>query len=590
MKFDNQLIECLNRYSSPIQPLGDNLKEVIKRSEAIKENLIPVLGMQGMGKSTLINGLLKADILPNDADETTCVPVEVTYGEDEHGEVYFIDKGKSPVVVHTREDLNRYVDNNENPANSAGVERIRLYRKADILRSGVTIVDLPGVGSVTLENERTTQRYIQNVATAIFVIPTVPTIRRMEEIFIQGAWSQFSNAMFVQNEWNDTKEEIRDSVDHNTKILNQLAEKIGSKFNGPIIVVNAFDAVEGALSNDKRLIDKSNIAALAAKITTVASNWETHQRESMWERVILIVETALANAKKKLEDAQKSEEERLKVSKIKYEKAKSVIEDILKKISEIESWLDSQESSIRKELNQNLSVTIGDIRAEIYKKIDDGIVDGERLEKAFNDVQSSNVQDFFDKVIERLNEFAIELQSKMMELEGKLTELQNDINYDPVTHKTDEAFKYEKVFGVGGGIVGGVVGAVCAAPVAAFIISNPVGWVVGAVGLVIAGVITGIASLFKKGIKAKRQREAKEKIEKPLSQVEEKLEKSMRTKVCDMFKECRQLLSSIAEAQEDELRILRREARRVEKNVDIATIETDISYLTLVKKNIFNEK
>lgn len=77
--FDEKLVDLLNRYSDTQESVGTNLLNVIKNSGK-SEVIIPVLGMQGMGKSTLINGLLEDNILPNDADETTCVPVEVKFG------------------------------------------------------------------------------------------------------------------------------------------------------------------------------------------------------------------------------------------------------------------------------------------------------------------------------------------------------------------------------------------------------------------------------------------------------------------------------------------------------------------------------
>ena len=76
---DDKLVEILDRYAVPGQEVGASLKEAVLRSDN-KELIIPVLGMQGMGKSTLINAILKEDIMPSEADETTCVTVEVKYG------------------------------------------------------------------------------------------------------------------------------------------------------------------------------------------------------------------------------------------------------------------------------------------------------------------------------------------------------------------------------------------------------------------------------------------------------------------------------------------------------------------------------
>ena len=75
----SNVVELLNRYSDTKQN-GSVLSDYLSRVSD-SQPIIPVLGMQGMGKSTLINALLEENILPNEADETTCVPVEIKYGE-----------------------------------------------------------------------------------------------------------------------------------------------------------------------------------------------------------------------------------------------------------------------------------------------------------------------------------------------------------------------------------------------------------------------------------------------------------------------------------------------------------------------------
>lgn len=161
-KFTNnqELIKIIDKYSNGNRPLGSLIREIAVNSEN-SEMIVPVLGMQGMGKSTLINAMLAEDILPSDADETTCVPVEIKYGEDEQAIIFFNDRSEQ-TIVHKKEELQPYVDNVENPANCKGVSHIILYRKNELLKNGLTIVDLPGIGSLTAENEKTTQRYIRD--------------------------------------------------------------------------------------------------------------------------------------------------------------------------------------------------------------------------------------------------------------------------------------------------------------------------------------------------------------------------------------------------------------------------------------------
>lgn len=584
IKISEQLIECLNRHSLPGQKAGDALREAVARASTADSAVIPVLGMQGMGKSTLINGLLKANILPNDADETTCVPVEVSYGEQEYGEVHFFDR-PSTEKVYTREDLNKYVDNNENRGNAKKVERICLYRKAEILKGGVTIVDLPGVGSVTLENEKTTQRYIKNVCCAIFVIPVVPPIRKMEEIFIQGAWSQFSDAIFVENEWGETKTEIEDSMDFNTKLLRQTGEKIGSRFNGPILLVNAYDAVHGALNGNEREIAKSNIKTLEDKILKVASDWKSNLAKGIKDRIIGTIELSLKIARKKLDESLKSEAAQEAERKVQYEEFKAQNEKIFAQISEIESWLEDKEPKLKADIKWKISETVGDIRADLHRTINSGVYDGGKLEQTFAEVQSQRVQEYFDKVVEVFRNVAVEFNSKMNELQDAL-EVQNDLSWKTVDHESKYKTKWEDSLKVVGGAAGGILGLTYGGAVAALIFSNPAGWVVGAVGLVITGVVTLIASLFGKSVKEKRKREAKEGIETPLREIREKLETETLRKVQDFFSNAQTVLQKIKETQEDAEREMRRKWRRPVVAPDRGSLENDIRFLESAKQNI----
>lgn len=62
-----------------------------------KEIMVPVLGIQGAGKSSFLNAILmEENVLPTDVDETTCVPVEVRYGENtDEAVVYYLNGRKS---------------------------------------------------------------------------------------------------------------------------------------------------------------------------------------------------------------------------------------------------------------------------------------------------------------------------------------------------------------------------------------------------------------------------------------------------------------------------------------------------------------
>ena len=143
-------------------------KEIQKSWKAWHDQLgadkfyLPVFGVQGSGKSTLLNALFFDDrILPTDAQETTCVPAELHYSPTLKGraKVFFKDGSVSELAANDKE-LAVYIDNVNNPGNEKGVNYIEVYSDDKALENGLVVVDLPGYGSLTLENEQTTLDYL----------------------------------------------------------------------------------------------------------------------------------------------------------------------------------------------------------------------------------------------------------------------------------------------------------------------------------------------------------------------------------------------------------------------------------------------
>ena len=137
---------------------GEEYKEYFKHFiENLDKNelIMPVLGVQGAGKSSFLNAILMDDnVLPTDVDETTCVPVEVKFGENtDEAIIYFHDKPKEKINI---KELEKYVHNDYNEANKLNVSKIIIFNDSEILKQGLVLVDLPGVGSLTPENQKTT--------------------------------------------------------------------------------------------------------------------------------------------------------------------------------------------------------------------------------------------------------------------------------------------------------------------------------------------------------------------------------------------------------------------------------------------------
>ena len=566
---DEKLVRILDKYSIPGQEVGSSLKEAIFRSDN-KELIIPVLGMQGMGKSTLINAILKEDIMPSEADETTCVPVEVKYGETELAEVYFISNTKKE-IVHTKKELYEYVDNNFNPGNEKHVSRIVLYRKNNLLKNGLTIVDLPGVGSLTRANEETTNRYIQNLCTAIFVIPTVPTIRKTEAMFIKSVWSQFPVALFVQNRWaNDTEQAVSESVPYNTMRLKQISEQLNNPFDEHIIVVSAYDGIAGELQHNPDQVKQSNISELISTISSLSDNWETSMSQAMKDRIINTLVFIQSRIKEKIASAEKSQEEIIREGEEKISHFQTETEELKNKLRDTKKMLREKEDEVYGFVNNKTSEYAGKIRAGVHHIIDKGVVDGEMLTKTFEDVQEREAESLFDCVFDYINELKLEVE-KHTERYNQVINIDEDINFNPAVFNKAKNTKYEKaitpVASAGGGVGGYFAGASLTAKLTAegAILSGPLA-PVGALAGFLAGVLITAAAGYagkkiKDGITKQRGKTTKSEIEASISESEESFKKVISDKFNDFFEKSYDALKQILRNREEQLENLKNDVK-----------------------------
>ena len=582
----SNIVELLNKYSDTKQN-GSILNDYLSRvSES--EPIIPVLGMQGMGKSTLINALLEENILPNEADETTCVPVEIKYGEIEHADVYFKDSSQS-LVVHTIDELRDYVDNNFNPGNEKGVFRIVLYRKRDILKSGIIIVDLPGVGSVTAANEETTNKYIQNLCTAIFVIPTVPTIRRNEALFIKAVWSQFSKAIFVQNDWGESKQEIEESVTYNAKLLRGIADGLNNKFeDNDILVVNAYNAIAGALRKEPELRNSSNISSLISTINNFASNWRELQIEGVKEKTLMTIDSAVKHAKKVLHEFSQSKEETIRNREAELREMQNITNQLEEETAKVKSYISQQESTIRSSSRNKASECVKKLRAAMNKTIDSGVFDGEALTNVFNDEQQEKVSECLNSLFDEITQIKIEVDAKIQDLCD--IALENDMTTSSEEVHKEHQFRYEKGLNILCNIVGGIGGAYVYTKVGAMVgtaIAPGVGTVVGiAVGAVV-GIIGGLVGSFtKRKIQEKRAAETKRQLEPYYDKIETAIKKTISEKFNQYSNSVKTALDAvIAERRKEEM--AKKNNLHVFEDADQADkIENDIQTLTRYKSSL----
>ncbi len=572
---EDRFIELLNTYSTD-NKTGTAMRDIFSNMKSSRM-IVPVVGMQGMGKSTLINSIIGGDMLPVDADETTCVPVEVRYGEREYAEVFTKNSSKIS-ACYTADELREYVDNNCNPANEKQVEKIVLYEQCKLLKNGLTIVDLPGVGSITQENQETTQKYVEKLSAAIFVIPTVPTVRRQEVCFIQLFWNSCPHILFVQNIWGESSEEVDESVEYNTKILKGVSKKINSGFDGEISLVNANKALSAALEGDEVAMENSGLNSLKSKLARLSDNWQEQMNKSFIEKLFYSAEAAISVVSERIEDLDKTKRELENQRREKYEKFCEDRKQENKKIRSIEDFLDEKKREVRGFAKEQSENYVAEVRSQMYHLIDNGVVDGDQLSSAFENRQNEVLTNVINAAFEKIQEIQFELTEMLEELGN--VEFNNNMSGESVSFYNGDAFKFEKSFTVFGAIGGGLLG------------SLVIGSIGGPIGVILAIGITAIGGLLGQGAKKAKQNQRAEKAKQELSSVFREIQTRLYDTIVTGFNE---FFDSVENMLEEYKKKLRAEEQRLEDSLDSVsdenqadkpTLRNDLEYLKKFEKEL----
>ena len=529
---DKRLVALANKYIQieEKESSGDILQNLYINLQN-PEMIIPVIGLQGVGKSTLINGILKENVMPNEADETTCIPVEVRYGEKPLIRLFFSDGREKEINA---DEICEYVDNNYNPANEKKISHIVIYRNIDLFKTGIVLVDLPGVGSMTTANQETTMRYLKNLYSAIYVIRVTPPITRTEAIFIKVTWYSISNAWFVQNRWNNENDrEVKEGLDANETTLKVIAKETGIPYNEEIITVNAYKALTGVLQNKPGDVAASNITGITGKLEMISADWREQAEKQFIERTLNFIGLIKDSISEKIKNCHLSKAElqdKLKKEENEFEETTYKIREQIMQIREL---LIRQKVDSLPFIRSLVKKAIENIRVNIYHVADGGVTDGDNLTQAFNDYQAQEfeiaVNEYMDFVQKNVNEL-----TKQMEELSKVIKHERSVNFAAESFYRKQQIKWEKGLNVAlrlGGAIGGYL--TFTAIGAAFGSAFPVvGTIIGAV----AGLLVGVAASFIGGksqelITAQRAAEAKRQI----APIIDELMVNMTTQLTDSF-------------------------------------------------------
>jgi len=185
---------------------------------------LAVLGQMKRGKSSFVNALLGAEILPTGVLPVTAAITEIKYGARPAATITYTT-GQSEAIPITK--LADYITEAGNPGNKKQVGAVEVSYPSCLLQAGIVLIDTPGIGSTHTHNTRTTEGYLEKIDAAIVVLSMDPPITQAESEFLAHVKGDIPRFFFVLNKIDlATPAEIA-SISH--FLLNELENRLQFK-------------------------------------------------------------------------------------------------------------------------------------------------------------------------------------------------------------------------------------------------------------------------------------------------------------------------------------------------------------------------
>ena len=244
-----ELVNCIDSILA-IEGISAGACEELR--EKIENNVfnLLVLGQFKRGKTSLINALLGAEILPTAVVPLTSIATVLQYGETLHIKVCFND---GRVTEIGQADLTEYVTEKGNPGNEKDVQEVLITYPSSYLKDGVRLIDTPGVGSVYEHNTDVAYQYLPKSDAALFLLSVDQPVSKAELDFLKDVKEYSRRIFFLQNKADYVgPEDLSESISFSKKIIE---EHMGGKVK--ISPLSAKLALEGKLSGTTEKLEKS---------------------------------------------------------------------------------------------------------------------------------------------------------------------------------------------------------------------------------------------------------------------------------------------------------------------------------------------
>jgi GTP-binding protein EngB required for normal cell division len=236
------------------------------RERLVQERLqLAVLGQFKRGKSTFLNALMGAPLLPAAVVPVTAIPTFIAFGKQPLVRISF-DGERAPEECRAsdpdaiREFLFSFVAEDANPHNRLGVTKAELFYPAPILSGGTVLIDTPGIASTHKHNTEAALRVLSECDAALFVVATDPPITAAEIEYLEQLKAKMSRIFIIVNKIDYVGAEERESLV--SFLLKVLHERALLPEETALFQVSARDGLAAKLEKDRCKLERSGLAGI----------------------------------------------------------------------------------------------------------------------------------------------------------------------------------------------------------------------------------------------------------------------------------------------------------------------------------------
>lgn len=254
-----------------------------QRVEELRSNkfTVMVVGEFKRGKTTLLNAMLGAKVMPTKLTPCTAIVTYIRYGEKPEAVIDFTD-GRPQERLNLDEYVQKYqlnIDDTQVDDRQAlsqeisdrfgAVDRATIYYPSPLLLNNIEIVDTPGIN----EHDLRTQRVLEKLVTAdaiIMVLDAVTVCNQNEANFIENQLRPLGlhkNVFFLLNRWNFVTNSLIDPNDSE-----ELESALSEQMRFIKTRLYPFVKVAGNTNVDSRVFKVNALGALQCRLKNIKPN------------------------------------------------------------------------------------------------------------------------------------------------------------------------------------------------------------------------------------------------------------------------------------------------------------------------------